>query len=151
MTSPDLSQTIAAGSRVLMHFSLTLPDGTEAVSTFDGEPEQVTLGDGSLTEGLELAIIGLKKGARQTLELTPEQAFGFWEEDKLQSMSRADFSPELELEPGLAIAFETPSGDEVPGTIVEVGEQQVRVDFNHPLAGADIVFSVEILEVQSPE
>jgi len=134
-----------------MHFSLALPDGTEAVSTFDGDPEQVTLGDGSLTEGLEQAIIGLPKGTRKTLELTPAQAFGSWEEDKLQQMPRTDFSPELTLEPGLTIAFETPSGEEVPGTIAEVGEHQVSVDFNHPLAGTDIVFSVEILEVQGPE
>ena len=144
-------RTIRPGSRVLMHFSLALSDGTEAASTFNGEPEEITLGDGSLTEGLELAIIGLKEGAKQTLELTPQQAFGRWEEDKLQWMARADFSPELALEAGLSIAFETPSGEEVPGTITEVGEQQVNVDFNHPLAGADIVFSVEILKVQGDD
>lgn len=147
----DAQQTIRSGSRVLMHFSLALPDGTEAVSTFDGEPEQVVLGGGDLTEGLEQAIIGLKKGDRQTLELTPNQAFGAWEEDKLQWLPRKDFSPELALEPGLAIAFETPSGEEVPGTITEVGEHRVNVDFNHPLAGVDVVFSVEILEVEEPE
>ncbi|MCB1869671.1 MAG: FKBP-type peptidyl-prolyl cis-trans isomerase [Gammaproteobacteria bacterium] len=133
-----------------MHFSLALPDGTEAVSTFGGEPELVVVGDGSLTEGLELAIIGLKKGDRQTLELTPEQAFGAWDEDKLQWMSRKEFSSDLALEPGLAIAFTTPSGDEVPGTITEVGAERVNVDFNHPLAGVDIVFSVEIIEVEEP-
>lgn len=142
---------IRSGSRVLMHFSLALPDGTEAVSTFGGEPEQVILGDGSLTQGLEMALIGLKKGDRQTLELTPMQAFGLWDEDKLQWMPRSDFAPELMLEPGLTIAFETPSGEEVPGTITEVGERRVNVDFNHPLAGVDIVFSVEILEVLDPE
>lgn len=147
---PDNQQTIRAGSRVLMHFSLALPDGTEAVSTFGGEPELVVVGDGSLTEGLELAIIGLKKGDRQTLELTPEQAFGAWDEDKLQWMSRKEFSSDLALEPGLAIAFTTPSGDEVPGTITEVGAERVNVDFNHPLAGVDIVFSVEIIEVEEP-
>jgi len=134
-----------------MHFSLTLPDGSEAVSTFSGEPEQMVVGDGSLSEGLELAIIGLKKGDKQTLELTPAQAFGSWDENKLQWMPRKDFSSELVLEPGLAIAFETPSGEEVPGTITEVGEQRVSVDFNHPLAGVDILFSVEILEVDEPE
>lgn len=134
-----------------MHFSLALPDGTEAVSTFGGEPEQVVVGDGSLSEGLELAITGLKKGDRQTLELTPKQAFGSWDESKLQWMPRKDFSSDLMLEPGMAIAFETPSGDEVPGRITEVGEQRVNVDFNHPLAGVDIVFSVEILDVQGPE
>ena len=147
----DAQQTIRAGSRVLMHFSLALPDGTEAVSTFDGEPESVVLGSGDLTAGLEQVLIGLKKGDKQTLELTPDQAFGAWEEAKLQWLPRTDFSPELTLEPGVAIAFETPSGEEVPGTITEVGERRVNVDFNPPLAGVDIVFSVEILEVGEPE
>ena len=151
MALSGTQQAIRQGSRVLMHFSLALPDGSEAVSTFGSEPELLVVGEGDLTEGLEMAILGLKKGDRQTLELTPAQAFGSWEEDKLQWMPRKDFSPELTLEPGLAIAFETPSGEEVPGTITEVGEQRVSIDFNHPLAGVDIVFSVEILDVQGPE
>lgn len=149
MTNTDVRQTVRRGSRVLLHFSLSLPDGTEAVSTFGGEPEQVTLGEGSLSEGLEAAIIGLKQGERKTLELPAEQAFGLWNEDKLQSMSRSDFAPDLVLEPGIAIAFTTPSGEEVPGTIVEVGDDWVNVDFNHPLAGADILFAVEILDIQN--
>jgi len=134
-----------------MHFSLVLPDGAEAVSTFDGEPELIVIGDGTLAEGLEQSIIGLKSGDMSSFEITPDKAFGFWQEEKLQWMQRKEFAPDLLLEPGMVIAFTTPSGEEVPGTIVEVGEQRVNVDFNHPLAGVDILFSVKILQVEEPK
>ncbi len=62
-------------------------------------------------------------------------------------MARSDFAPELQLEPGLVIGFETPAGDEVASIIGEIGEEQVEVDFNHPLSGSDIAFTVQILEV----
>ena len=62
-------------------------------------------------------------------------------------MQRADFPPDMELQRGVIISFALPDGEEYPGMITEVGEQQVTVDFNHPLAGHEITFDVEILEV----
>jgi FKBP-type peptidyl-prolyl cis-trans isomerase SlpA len=65
-------------------------------------------------------------------------------------MPRSDFPIDMSLEPGIVVAFDLPSGDEVPGTVVEVSEHEVQVDFSHPLAGHDLVFEVEILEVAAP-
>ncbi|MES9911242.1 MAG: peptidylprolyl isomerase, partial [Candidatus Sedimenticola sp. 4PFRAG1] len=107
-------------------------------------------GDGSLTEGLELALYGLKVGDKQTLLLEAEQAFGIHDEGKIQQMQRSDFPDEMELEAGLVVGFEAPSGTEVAGIILEADDQDVKVDFNHPLAGKDVVFKVEILEIEGP-
>ncbi|MEJ1296969.1 MAG: FKBP-type peptidyl-prolyl cis-trans isomerase [Candidatus Sedimenticola sp. (ex Thyasira tokunagai)] len=142
--------TIAPGSTVTLHFSLALSDGTEAVSTFDEEPSTLTLGDGDLTEGLEQALYGLKAGDKQTLIVEEKDAFGPWNEEMVHLVAREDFAPELELEPGLVIAFETLEGEEVAGIIGEIGDEQVEVDFNHPLSGSDIAFTVQILEVANP-
>ena len=141
---------IAPGSRVTLHLALTFTDGTEALSTFGEEPETLVLGDGTLTPGLELALYGLKAGDEQTLTLTAEQAFGFRDEEQVHPIPRDRFPPEMELAEGQVIGFTTPEGTEVAGTVLELGEDAVTVDFNHPLAGHEIVFRVRILEVANP-
>lgn len=138
---------ISPESTVTLHLSLSLEDGTVAESTFEDEPLTFTMGDGTLEEGLELGLYGLKAGNTQRLVLEPGQAFGLHDPARLHQLSRSEFSTELELEPGVIIGFDTPSGEELPGTIVSLTDETVEVDFNHPLAGRVIVFEVEIITV----
>ena len=138
---------IVPGSRVIMHFSLALEDGTEAVSTFEDEPLEFTMGDGTLQPGMELALYGLKSGDQQTLTLEPHQAYGYHDEEMIHNIEREQFPTDIELESGQIIGFTMPNGDETAGMIIEVDPQEVVVDFNHPLAGKDVVFKVEVLEV----
>ena len=138
---------ISPESTVTLHLSLALEDGTVAESTFEDEPLTFTMGDGTLVEGLELGLYGLKAGDTQRLVLEPEQAFGLHDPAKLHQLSRSEFSRELELEPGVIIGFDTPSGEELPGTVVSLTDAVVEVDFNHPLAGRVVVFEVDIIAV----
>jgi FKBP-type peptidyl-prolyl cis-trans isomerase SlpA len=140
--------TIGPGSEVLMHFSLSLADGTVADSTTDDEPLRFVMGDGTLIEGLELVLYGLKKGDRQCLSIEPRDAFGFPDEDNIHTMPRSEFPDDMQLEVGMIIGFSTPSGEEVPGAIQEIKDDEIVVDFNHPLAGHEVIFDVEILEVK---
>jgi len=140
--------TIGPGSEVLMHFTLSLADGTVADSTREGEPLRFVMGDGTLIEGLELVLYGLKQGDRQCLSIEPRDAFGFPDEDNIHTMPRSEFPDDMQLEPGVIVGFTTPSGEEVPGAIQEVKGDEVVVDFNHPLAGHEVIFDVEILEVK---
>ena len=142
---------ISPESTVTLHLSLALEDGTVAESTFEDEPLTLTMGDGTLVAGLELGLYGLKAGATQRLVLEPQQAFGLHDPDKLHALARKEFSAELELQPGVIIGFDTPSGEELPGTIVSLDDENVTVDFNHPLAGRVVVFEVEILAVVPAE
>ncbi|RDH82045.1 MAG: peptidylprolyl isomerase [endosymbiont of Escarpia spicata] len=141
---------IIPGSGVTMHFSLTLPDGTEAISTYDDEPLTFNMGDGNMIPGLELALYGLRPGMEQTLMLTADQAFGTRDEEKVHPVPREDFPQEMVLEPGQVVAFNTPAGDELAGIILTLEETRVVVDFNHPLAGREVSFRVSILDVQPP-
>lgn len=140
-------KTINVGSEVVMHFSLILKDGTVADGSIEDEPLKFKMGDGTLIEGLEMVLYGLKTGDKQTLEIEPRDAFGFPDDENIHEMQRDEFADELEINEGVIISFSTPSGDEIPGTIIDVGEKIVKVDFNHPLAGHIIQFFVEILEV----
>ena len=131
-----------------MHFSLALENGTQAISTFDEEPLEFSMGDGTLQPGLELGLFGLRPGDEQTLTLTPDQAYGWHDEQMIHHMSLSDFDGKIKPEPGQLVAFSTAEGDEAPGIVLSVEDDQVEVDFNHPLAGHNVVYRVEILAVE---
>lgn len=142
---------IEPGSRVRLQFSLRLEDGTEVDGTVEGEPMEFVMGDGSISSGLEMALLGMRAGDHETVVIGPQlSGFGDRSEEAVQTLPRSDFPHDMDLEPGLIVAFETPTGDEVPGAIRAVDEQHVTVDLNHPLAGHELTFEVEIEDVQRP-
>lgn len=138
---------IAPGRRVVMHYTLSLDDGTVVESSSEGDPLTFTVGDGTIIEPLERLLHGLDAGVHDTFRLEPEQAFGYSEVENIHTMPRSEFPAEMPLDPGNVIGFSDPSGEEAPGTIMDVTEESVQVDFNHPLAGRAVVFEVEILSV----
>ena len=138
---------IDIGGTVTLHLSLMLEDGTVAESTFDDEPLTFVMGDGTLVHGLELALYGLRSGDTQRLALYPEQAFGPHDPERIHRLPRGGFPADMELTPGNIIAFDTPEGEEIAGTVLSLDDRTVEVDLNHPLAGRRIVFDVEIIDV----
>ena len=134
-----------------MHFSIALEDGTVAESSReDKEPLEFVMGDGTMVQGLELALYGLAQGDKQTIKIGPETAFGYHDPDNVHVIAREEFPQNMQLTRGTIIEFNTPAGDEVPGTVLEANDTEVKVDFNHPLAGHEITFEVEVLSVESP-
>lgn len=142
---------ILPGSNVSLHLRIELEDGTEALSTFDEEPVELVVGDGTLQPGLELAIYGLRAGDHQTLNLMPEQAYGTRDTGLIHSLPLTDFGEDMSPEEGQLIAFQLPNGEETAGLVREIADGQVEVDFNHPLAGHEIRFTVEVLSVETPD
>ena len=144
-----MTDTINMNSLVLMHYSIALTNGSVIESSFDDEPVEISMGKDDVTSGMELAIFGLKEGDSQTLTLTPEQGFGRRDEDNIHHMPLTDFPEELPPEPGLSYSFESANGDEIPGTVLSLKDNAAVIDFNHPLAGHEIVFTVNILGVNN--
>ena len=141
---------ITIGSRVTMHFSLKLSDGMLVESSFDDQPLSFVVGDGTLDKGLELALIGLREGDHQVLTLMPGQAFGMRDETAVQRVEKSRFPADMQLEPGQIVGFSGPDGEELAGAVLELEDQHVKVDFNHPLAGREIVFETRIIQVTNP-
>lgn len=139
---------IGPGDKVSFDFTLTLADGTQ-VDANGERPLSVVIGQGELLECLERRLIGLDAGARERFEIPSTETLAESGGDTLQTVARSDFPADLALEPGVVIGFELPSGEEVPGTVVEVGDQDVVIDFAHPLAGHDLVFEVHVRSVES--
>ena len=146
-----MSDEINMHSLVLMHYSITLTNGSVIESSFDDEPVEISMGKDDVTDGMELAIFGLKEGDSQTLTLTPEQGFGTRDEDNIHDMPLSDFPEELLPEPGLSYSFESADGNEIPGTVVSLKDKTAEIDFNHPLAGHEIIFTVKILGVNNAQ
>jgi len=140
---------IERNSRVTLYYRLGLTDDHLLEENFDAEPMTVTLGRGEMAEGLELALIGLCAGDEQTIDIGPDLAFGFVDETLFRALPRAEFDPQLELEPGLIIEFANEDGDTLPGTIISFDDHQVQVDLNHPLAGQTVRYSVKIVAVDN--
>ncbi len=147
MSANDL---ILPGAQVKLHLSIALEDGTEALSTFGEEPISLTIGDGTLQASLELALYGLKAGDTQTLNLLPEQAYGTRDLALIRYMPMTDFDGTFTPQSGQVVAFSLANGEEAPGIILQVDEGRIEVDFNHPLAGHQITFRADILEVMVP-
>jgi FKBP-type peptidyl-prolyl cis-trans isomerase SlpA len=144
-----MKEKIDMHSLLLMHYSIALTNGTEIESSFDDEPVEVAMGSGVLTEGMELALYGLETGDKQTLTLTPEQGFGLRDEGNIHMMPLTDFPDDLKPETGLVFEFETPGGEDILGSVLSVKDGMAEVDFNHPLAGQALVFTVEILDINN--
>lgn len=134
--------------RVTLHFAVRLMDGTEMDSTFDGKPASFVWGDESLLPGFEKALAGLKAGDRRSVFIDADSGFGAYNEENVQHFPRKDFTGYDQLEPGTVLSFADAAGAELPGVIKSADEQWVSVDFNHPLAGRELTFEVEIVDVQ---
>lgn len=142
---------IAQGSRITMHFALKLSEEQEVDSTFDKEPATFVLGDGNLLPGFEERLIGLTTGDSKSFTVPPEKAFGQSNPQNMQSMKRSDFPVDMPVSPGLMVSFADAQGAELPGVISEIEGDWVTVDFNHPLAGKELIFKVQILEVHDAD
>ena len=142
---------VSEGTRVFLNFSVSLEDGSEVDSNFGGEAVDFVVGDGSLLPGFERALFGMKAGQRQVHTIQPEDGFGQPNDNNVQVIPRDQFDDEIDLEIGLVFSFADASGGELPGLVVSFDDQEVTVDFNHPLAGRTILFDVQVHRVEAAE
>ena len=138
-------------SQVSLYYQLLLEDGTEVESNIGDEALVVTIGDGILTDGMELALSGHQKGDTIDVLLSPDQAYGYPNEENRHNMPISDFPDDLQPEQGQVIAFDGPNDEEIIGTIIEINGDDVVVDFSHPLAGRSLQFKAEIIDVNNSE
>lgn len=138
---------VTEGSQLTIHFSLALRDGSVIDSNFETSPASFELGDGNLLPGFERCLLGMRVGQRESFVILPEQGFGQKNPNNIQLMPRSTFAPDMELVEGLVVSFADAQKAELPGVIKAFDAQEVTVDFNHPLAGEDIIFDVQIVSI----
>ena len=139
---------IGPDMEVTLHFAIKLDNGDVVDSTFEKNPATFKVGDGNLLPGFESVLFGLKTGDKRVLAIEPEQGFGQHNPQNVQVMPRDQFQ-EMELAEGLLVIFNDAAKTELPGVVKAFDEQQVTIDFNHPLAGKSLTFEVEIIDVRA--
>lgn len=142
-----MHKTIQANSRIRWHYKLFLADGHLVESSEHPEGDILQLGCGEMHPNLESALLGLPEGERTRLILLASEAFGIPNESAIHTLLRNSFPADIELQEKQIISFSLPSGQEIPGKILHINDDQIQVDFNHPLAGHHISFELEILAV----
>ena len=146
LMNPNEETRVAEGSKVDLHFFFLFESGVEIDNTRSREElVRLVMGDGSLLPGFEKALFGLRAGDRRTVSLPPEDAFGPWNAENIQKFDTVKFE-QLPVE-GHMIEFEDKAKQSLFGVVKTVGEDITDVDFNHPLAGKNITFEVEIFKV----
>lgn len=146
--NPTEQTRISKGDKVELHFEVSLENGMMIDSTFDRPtPVSLVVGDGSLLEGFEKVLINLTAGDIRTAHLSPDEAFGQWNEHNVQHFNKTDFALSGEPEIGMMIEFEDKSKTTLVGVVRDITDTTVSVDFNHPLAGKNVLFKVQIFKV----
>lgn len=138
-------------SYLTLHYRLATADGTDLVTTFNGTPATLLLGQGQLAPFLEARLIGLPEGAHETFSLSAEEAFGARNPDLIQPVSKATLEensvPDADYKVGELIEFNAPKGGRFAGVLLEMRETTALFDFNHPLAGQALTFEVQLISV----
>ena len=136
---------VELGTKVTLHFALVLEDGDVIDSNFETAPATFTVGDGNLLPGFESTLMGLENGDEREFTIPPEEAFGQHNPQNVQRVDRSNFDQQ-ELEVGAMFSFQNGDG-ELPGVIIEFEDEEILVDFNHPLAGKNIIFQIKIMDI----
>ena len=142
-------QKIKADSTVALRYAVSLADGT-VIEEAEDAPETITLGRGEFINELEQKLYGMKAGDTDDIIIpAQENLFGAYDESRVQLVEHSVFDQDELPQQGNVIEFTLPNGTTIPGIIREVTEENVQVDFNHPLCGRDVMFAVEIVSVEN--
>lgn len=135
------------GDTVEVHYTGRLSDGTVFDSSEEGGPLRFTLGEGELIPGFEQAVLGMEPGESRTATLAPEDAYGERRDDLVFQVPRSELPEEIDPERGDRLEVKDREGRTFEVSVAEVGEGSVTLDANHPLAGRELVFEIELLEI----
>jgi FKBP-type peptidyl-prolyl cis-trans isomerase 2 len=134
-----------SGQRVRVHYKGTLADGSEFDSSAGRDPLEFIVGTGQVIPGFDAAVCDLETGECTTVTIVSDEAYGPRFDEAVQEVPREVFPDEPEV--GWAVEMADPQGQRLAATIVDVAEDFVVLDFNHPLAGEDLTFEIELVEV----
>ncbi len=135
------------GDTVRVHYTGRLKDGTEFDSSEGNEPLEFVIGQGDVIPGFENAVVGMEEGETKTEKITPEQAFGPFRDEMVQEIERSEFAADFELEVGQHLRVSQPDMEPIMLTVVDLSDEMVTVDANHPLAGKEVEFDIELVSV----
>jgi peptidylprolyl isomerase len=138
---------IKQGDTVRIHYTGTLLDGNVFDSSDGRDPLEFVVGSGQIIPGLDSAMPGLTVGEKKRVEIACVDAYGPINPEMRQSIPREGIPDDIPLTPGSQLQMQTPEGQVLPVTVVEADDATVTLDANHPLAGQDLIFEIEVISI----
>ena len=135
------------GDTVKIHYTGSFEDGTEFATSMNDEPLEFTIGEGQVIPGLEQAVTGMSPGEAKTAQIMADQAYGPYQKSKVVEVNRNRFPPQFELQIGTVLGTRKAGGQKIRRIVTTVSETSVTLDANHPLAGEDLTFDLELIEI----
>ncbi|HEY92170.1 MAG TPA: peptidylprolyl isomerase [Dehalococcoidia bacterium] len=136
------------GDSVSVHYTGKLEDGTVFDSSLEREPLEFTLGEGTLIPGFEEAVRGMHVGQSKTVTIPPEEAYGPYLDEMVLVIEREQLPPELNPAVGQQLQMQQQDGRVIVVLVTDISETTITVDANHSLAGKDLIFDIELLEIK---
>jgi FKBP-type peptidyl-prolyl cis-trans isomerase 2 len=140
-------QQVKNGDKVKVHYHGRFTDGTTFDSSEGREPLEFTVGEGNVIKGFDEGVMGMSIGDKKTVSIQAGDAYGDKSEDMLVEFPKEQFPPDMNPEVGMQLNMTNGNGQVILVTIVEVKEDSVILDANHPLAGRDLVFDIELVSI----
>jgi FKBP-type peptidyl-prolyl cis-trans isomerase SlyD len=141
--------TVQDGLVVSMDYKLTV-DGEVLDSSDDAGPLQFLAGYGNIVPGLEREMIGMKVGENKDVVVAPEDGYGEFDEEAFMEVPRNEFPTDMQIEEGLELSVTDDEGQNQYARVESLTDEKVRLDFNHPLAGAELHFNVKVVALRDP-
>jgi peptidylprolyl isomerase len=139
-------QQVKDGDKVKVHYHGKLRSGETFDSSEGREPLEFTVGSGQVIKGFDDGVRGMNVGDKKTVEIASVDAYGEKDEDRIIEFPKTQFPSEMKAEVGMQLMMNDGQGQSMPVVIVEVREETVMLDANHPLAGQDLIFDIELVE-----
>ncbi|MDP8256128.1 MAG: peptidylprolyl isomerase [Candidatus Alcyoniella australis] len=135
------------GDTVKVHYTGTFDDGSEFDTSKGSDPMEFCIGAGEIIDGFEQALIGMSIGDKKTENIPADNAYGQRKDEMVFVVEKEQFPPEIAPQVGQRLQVPMQNGQMLPVTITEISETEVTLDANHPLAGRDLTFKIELVEI----
>jgi peptidylprolyl isomerase len=136
-----------SGDTVLFHYTGCLNDGTVFDSSSGREPLRVTLGTGQVIRGVDEALLGMAPGEEKSVTVAADEAYGPHRPELLHEVQREAIPPEVDVQVGKELEGRDTAGQRLRLTVVDVADATVTLDANHPLAGQDLKFDLQLVQI----
>lgn len=136
------------GDTIQINYTGSFADGTTFDSSEGRDPLEFQLGSGQIIPGLDKAIAGMEVGEKKQVTIQPAEGYGDRDEARVMEIPREQLPQDLPTEPGTQLAMQTQDGQTVPVTVKEASDATVTLDANHPLAGRELIFDVELVNIK---
>jgi len=138
---------VKEGDVVKVHYTGKLVNGEQFDSSVGREPLEFTVGAGQMIKGFDDAMPGMNPGEKKTINIAPEDAYGARSEEAIIEFPKENVPADMVLEPGMPLTLSNQAGQPVPVIVVEVKEEVIVLDANHFLAGQELIFDIELVEI----